>query len=191
MSLRSLGVNVTGRSHRLRINYRTTHEILQWSASLLSGQSLDDMDGGTETLAGHRSVLSGGGPELRESADRAEEIADLVKHIAQWVDGGVESSEIGVAVRYLQLGKEIAHALAQADLPVRLLGTTQATGDGVSIGTMHRMKGLEFRLVAVAGVTDSIVPLASALTPAAVDAQQHREDLLGELSLLFVACTRA
>ncbi|WP_405437880.1 AAA family ATPase [Streptomyces avidinii] len=191
VSLRSLGVNVTGRSHRLRINYRTTHEILQWSTSLLSKENPDDMDGGTESLAGYRSVLNGGNPELRASADRAEEIADLASCIAQWANDGVKPSEIGVAVRYLQLGKEIAHALEQADLPVRLLGTAQASGDGVCIGTMHRMKGLEFRFVAVAGVSDSVVPLASALTPAEVDAQQHREDLLGELSLLFVACTRA
>ncbi|MFJ2751004.1 UvrD-helicase domain-containing protein [Streptomyces sp. NPDC087297] len=192
-SLRSLGVNVTGRSHRLRINYRTTHEILQWSASLLNGQSLDDMDGGTESLTGYRSVLNGGNPELRASADKAEEISDLTARIAQWVNDGVEPREIGVAVRYMQLGKEIAQALERAELPVRLLGTAQATGDGtgVCIGTMHRMKGLEFRCVAVAGVSDSIVPLASTLTPAEVDAQQHREDLLGELSLLFVACTRA
>lgn len=191
VSLRSLGVNVSGRSHRLRINYRTTHEILQWSASLLSGESLDDMDGGTESLTGYRSVLNGGNPELRASADRTEEIADLTSRIAQWVNDGVEPSEIGVAVRYLQLGKEIAHGLEQADLPVRLLGTAQASGEGVCIGTMHRMKGLEFRFVAVAGVSDSVVPLASALTPPEVDAQQHREDLLSELSLLFVACTRA
>ncbi|MET9600289.1 UvrD-helicase domain-containing protein [Streptomyces sp. NPDC006459] len=193
VSLRSLGVNVTGRSHRLRINYRTTHEILQWSASLLNGQSLDDMDGGTESLTGYRSVLNGGNPELRASADKAEEISDLTSRIAQWVNDGAEPSEIGVAVRYMQLGKEIAQALERAELPVRLLGTAQASGDGtgVCIGTMHRMKGLEFRFVAVAGVSDSDVPLASTLTPAEVDAQQHREDLLGELSLLFVACTRA
>ncbi|MFI8389829.1 UvrD-helicase domain-containing protein [Streptomyces sp. NPDC085540] len=191
VSLRSLGVNVSGRSHRLRINYRTTHEILQWSTSLLGRENPDDMDGGTESLAGYRSVLNGAHPELLAASSKAEEIADLTARIAQWTADGVEPSEIGVAVRYLQLGKEIAHALEQAELPVRLLGGTQGSGDGVSIGTMHRMKGLEFRCVAVAGVSASVVPLVSALTPVEVDAQQHREDRLSELSLLFVACTRA
>ncbi|MET9693013.1 UvrD-helicase domain-containing protein [Streptomyces sp. NPDC006514] len=191
VSLRSLGVNVSGRSHRLRINYRTTHEILQWSTSLLGRENPDDMDGGTESLAGYRSVLNGAHPELLAASSKAEEIADLTARIAQWTADGVEPSEIGVAVRYLQLGKEIAHALEQAELPVRLLGGAQGSGDGVSIGTMHRMKGLEFRCVAVAGVSESVVPLVSALTPVEVDAQQHREDRLSELSLLFVACTRA
>ncbi|MEY2229746.1 MULTISPECIES: UvrD-helicase domain-containing protein [Streptomyces] len=191
VSLRGLGVNVTGRSHRLRINYRTTHEILQWSTSLLDREHPDDMDGGTESLAGYRSVLNGAHPELRAASTKAEEIAELTKHIAAWMADGVEAGDIGVAVRYMQLGKEIAHALEQADLPVRILGGTHGSGDGISIGTMHRMKGLEFRCVAVAGVSDSVVPLPSALTPVEVDAQQHQEDRLGELSLLFVACTRA
>ncbi|MEV7593018.1 UvrD-helicase domain-containing protein [Streptomyces sp. NPDC089922] len=191
VSLRSLGVNVSGRSHRLRINYRTTHQILQWSTSLLGRENPDDMDGGTESLAGYRSVLNGAHPELLAANSKVEEIADLTAQIAQWTADGVEPSEIGVAVRYLQLGKEIAHALEQAELPVRLLGGTQGSGDGVRIGTMHRMKGLEFRFVAVAGVSESVVPLVSALTPVEVDAQQHREDRLSELSLLFVACTRA
>ncbi|MFJ6368304.1 UvrD-helicase domain-containing protein [Streptomyces virginiae] len=191
VSLRGLGVNVTGRSHRLRINYRTTHEILQWSTSLLDREHPDDMDGGTESLAGYRSVLNGAHPELRAASSKAEEIAELTGRVAGWMADGVEPDEIGVAVRYMQLGKEIAHALERADLPVRLLGGTQASGDGISIGTMHRMKGLEFRCVAVAGVSDGVVPLTSALTPVEVDAQQHQEDRLGELSLLFVACTRA
>ncbi|MGW6572645.1 3'-5' exonuclease [Streptomyces sp. NPDC054945] len=190
VSLRGLGVNVTGRSHRLRINYRTTHEILRWSTSLLDRET-DDMDGGTESLAGYRSVLNGAHPELRAAGTKAEEIAELTKHIAAWTADGVEAGDIGVAVRHLQLGREIAHALEQADLPVKLLGGTQVAGDGISIGTMHRMKGLEFRCVAVAGVSDGVVPLTSALTPVEVDAQQHQEDRLGELSLLFVACTRA
>ncbi|MFF4423340.1 3'-5' exonuclease [Streptomyces sp. NPDC001549] len=191
VSLRGLGVNVSGRSHRLRINYRTTHEILQWSTSLLGRENPDDMDGGIESLAGYRSVLNGAHPELRAAGSKAEEIADLTARIVRWTADGVEPGEIGVAVRYLQLGKEIAHSLEQAGLPVRLLGGAQGAGGGVGIGTMHRMKGLEFRCVAVAGVGDGVVPLASAVTPADVDPQQHREDRLGELSLLFVACTRA
>lgn len=33
--------------------------------------------------------------------------------------------------------------------------------------------------------------MRSAVTAEEIDAQQHREDMLSELSLLFVACTRA
>jgi superfamily I DNA/RNA helicase len=56
---------------------------------------------------------------------------------------------------------------------------------------MHRMKGLEFRCVSVAGVGTKQVPEANAVTPADDDQQKHDEDIEREKCLLFVACTRA
>lgn len=63
--------------------------------------------------------------------------------------------------------------------------------DGVRLATMHAMKGLEFRCVAVLGATASAVPFTREVTPASVDALQHDSDPLRERCLLFVACTRA
>ncbi|MEC3994891.1 3'-5' exonuclease [Actinacidiphila sp. DG2A-62] len=190
MSLRSLGVQVVGRSHRLRINYRTTHEILAWSASLLTGEEPDDMDGGHETLAGYRSTMHGKRPETAGYATKHEEIEALVARVRDWTDAGVQAEDIGVAVRFVQLGRDIAQALEQAGVAACVLGAGHS-GPGIRIGTMHRMKGLEFRCVVVAGVNDGTVPMKSAVTAVEVDAQQHQEDLNGELNLLFVACTRA
>jgi superfamily I DNA/RNA helicase len=45
--------------------------------------------------------------------------------------------------------------------------------------------------VAVAGVTASAFPFASAVTPAEVDPLQNATDLAAERCLLFVASTRA
>jgi superfamily I DNA/RNA helicase len=70
-------------------------------------------------------------------------------------------------------------------------GSTQATGDGVRVATMHAMKGLEFRCIAVIGVDEELVPLPYAVTPAEDDRAAHEEDLQRERCLLFVACTRA
>ena len=56
---------------------------------------------------------------------------------------------------------------------------------------MHRVKGLEFRCVAVAGVGAGQLPLGSATVPASDDAATHRLDVQRERCLLFVACTRA
>ncbi|GHG94023.1 UvrD-helicase domain-containing protein [Streptomyces rubradiris] len=192
VSLRSLGIPVTGRSTRLRINYRTTKEILSWSTGLLTGTSVDDMDGGDESLSGYRSAFRGAPPQLVPASSKAEELAGLVAQIGEWVTAGVAPAEIGIAVRFVQLGKDVAQALERSGIGATVLGSSPSgTSDGVRIGTMHRMKGLEFRCVAVAGVNNGIVPMRSAITAEEVDAQQHREDLLSELSLLFVACTRA
>lgn len=191
VSLRSVGVEVVGRSYRLRINYRTTQEILSWSASLLTGERPDDMDSGSETLSGYRSTLRGARPETLGCDSRAAEIGALVDRAGEWIAAGVEPEDIGVAVRYSQLGRELGTALERSGVNAYVLGTGGVSGPGVRIGTMHRMKGLEFRCVAVVGVNDGTVPMRSAVTPVAVDAQRHQEDLAGELSLLFVACTRA
>ncbi|MEU5220899.1 hypothetical protein AB0G79_32505 [Streptomyces sp. NPDC020807] len=43
VSLRGLGISVAGRSTRLRINYRTTKEILTWSTRLLAYAGVDDI----------------------------------------------------------------------------------------------------------------------------------------------------
>ncbi|MFB6613195.1 UvrD-helicase domain-containing protein [Streptomyces sp. NPDC056367] len=191
VSLRSLGISVTGRSHRLRINYRTTREILTWSTSLLAGEHVDDMDGGIDSLSGYRSAFRGAHPMTHGATGKSEEISALTAQISEWVTDGIEPSEIGVAVRYIQFGKEIAQAMKQVGVPTVVLGTQAGHGDGVHIGTMHRMKGLEFRCMAVSGVSDGVLPMPSAVTPEELDPQQYREDLQSELSLLFVACTRA
>ncbi len=62
VTLSSLGVNVRGRSSRLTLSYRTTREILVTALTVLRGQSYDDLDGGTDTLDGYRSLLRGDRP---------------------------------------------------------------------------------------------------------------------------------
>jgi len=56
---------------------------------------------------------------------------------------------------------------------------------------MHRMKGLEYRCVAIVDAGQDHIPLTWVATPESEDPTQHRNDLLRERSLLYVACTRA
>jgi superfamily I DNA/RNA helicase len=39
------GIDVRGRSRRLKINYRTSEQIRQWAQGLLEGVEVDDLDG--------------------------------------------------------------------------------------------------------------------------------------------------
>lgn len=61
----------------------------------------------------------------------------------------------------------------------------------MAVATMHRMKGLEFRCVAVVGVGQQHVPAPAAVTAATDDQRLHELDIQRERCLLFVACTRA
>jgi superfamily I DNA/RNA helicase len=61
---------------------------------------------------------------------------------------------------------------------------------GVRIATMHRVKGLEFDHVVVAGANDGVVPLSQALAEAD-DQVTARDAETAERALLYVALTRA
>ena len=60
----------------------------------------------------------------------------------------------------------------------------------MSIGTMHRAKGLEFRAVAVMACDDEVIPLQERIESVADDADLE-EVYDTERHLLYVACTRA
>ncbi|MGY4924886.1 UvrD-helicase domain-containing protein [Streptomyces sp. 900105755] len=199
VSLRSLGIHVRGRTSRLRINYRSTEEILRWSASLLDGQPVgrlgedDDDEGGPDSLRGYRSELHGRVPVARGHAGQDDELRALVEQIRVWVDqDGVKLSEVAVCARFNTLVNAVITRLRREGLPaVAVKDDPGPDVSGVRVATMHAMKGLEFRCVAVVGVTSSVLPFAPQVTPADEDAVQHRSDLLAEHCLLFVACTRA
>ncbi|MDT0468361.1 UvrD-helicase domain-containing protein [Streptomyces gibsoniae] len=193
VSLRSLGISVTGRTHRLRINYRSTEEILTWSTDILSPVTVEDLGGeGSDTLAGYRSLLHGRQPQADGYGTEQAEVAALVERVQGWIAQGIRPSEIGVCARFNVLLDKAYDKLAAVNVPVVRVRDNPAPGeDGVRLATMHAMKGLEFRCIAVLGATATAVPFAREVTPASVDALQHDSDLLRERCLLFVACTRA
>jgi hypothetical protein len=86
---------------------------------------------------------------------------------------------------------KIEDALKAAGIDSVDLAKASDDEDAVCVGTMHRMKGLEFRCMCVAGVSAKQVPAAIAVTPIEDDKQTHQQDLEREKCLLFVACTRA
>lgn len=193
VSLGSLGIPVTGRTHRLRVNYRSTEEILAWSTRILTPVSVEDLGGeGTDTLAGYRSLLHGRRPHVDGYGSEQAEVASLVERVQEWIAQGIRPAEIGVCARFNVLLDKAHDKLVAAGVPVaRVKDRPGPDVEGVRLATMHAMKGLEFRCVAVLGITASAVPFAREVTPTTVDALQHESDLLRERCLLFVACTRS
>lgn len=192
-SLSKVGINIRGRSKKLRINYRTTHEILSWALTMLGEGDFDDLDESPDLqdFAGYHSYLSGPSPTMSGHRSRKEQLDALVAQIKAWRDDGVELEEIGVAGRVSASSDAVRAALDSAGIPSTELRPDLVTAQGVSVGTMHRMKGLEFRCVAIVDVDDDKVPLPWELTDASVDAVQRSNDMQREKCLLYVACTRA
>ncbi|MFM9499327.1 UvrD-helicase domain-containing protein [Streptomyces galilaeus] len=195
VSLKSLGIKVTGRSVKLRKNYRSTQEILRWSTALLIGRPIAQLEdeGRNDTLLGYRSALHGDGPALHAAATEEAELDALVTQVRAWTEAGIGAGEIGVSARFNKTCAKAVARLKDAGIPAATLRAADAAGEvtTVRVGTMHSFKGLEFRCVAVIGVTEEALPFPKAVTPPDVDAKQHETDLMSERCLLFVACTRA
>src|SRR6516165_780028 len=94
----SLGVDVRGRSHTLRINYRTSHQIRAQADRLLP-TSIADVDGNSENRRGTVSVFNGPAPAIEILADSDEEAEAVGRWVADRIREGCHPDEIGVFVR--------------------------------------------------------------------------------------------
>ncbi len=186
------GIDVRGRGRRLRINYRTTDEIRRWACAQLEGCAIDDLDGEMESLKGYRSLTHGEPPEVIVSATPEEEQQRLVALIQQAVQGGIALNQIGLITRYnTDLDRWVEVLAAQSIAGLRLDRETMDDQrvKGVRLATMHRVKGLEFDVVILAGYqgADYYAERMSQNEDAGVVDDQ----LIGERCLLHVASTRA
>ncbi|MEU6066490.1 UvrD-helicase domain-containing protein [Streptomyces sp. NPDC047082] len=190
VTLGSLGVNIRGRSAKLTLSYRTTRQILGSALGVLEGESFDDLDGSQESLAGYRSVLSGGRPTLHPSPDWESERDAIAELVSEWNDIPLE--QIAICVPTNAMAQETAVTLARSGLRAVEIGPDGPRGDeGVHIGTMYRFKGLEYQRMIIAGVTDGLVPRDAVLQMQRSDALRYRRELQRARSLLFVAATRS
>jgi superfamily I DNA/RNA helicase/mRNA-degrading endonuclease RelE of RelBE toxin-antitoxin system len=189
-SWNSLGVEIRGRARTLHINYRTSHQI-RMQADRLLGPDSSDVDGNTEERRGTVSVFNGAAPIVQTFGSQGEEIGAVTAWLSERSKEGVVPHEIGVFVRSdAELGRARA-AVSGAGLSFIVLDDQVATTSGqVSISTMHRAKGLEFRAVAVMACDDEVIPLQQRIEVVADDADLE-EVYNTERHLLYVACTRA
>lgn len=189
-SWKALGIDVRGRSNTLRINYRTSHQIRAHADRLLP-PSLADVDGNVESRKATISVFDGPAPRIETFGDGDEEAAGVGAWIRDRLAEGALAEEIGVFVRSDGQLERAQAAVREADAEATLLADDVETRPGtVSINTMHRAKGLEFRAVAVMACDEDVLPLQARIE--AVSDESDLEEVYNtERYLLYVACTRA
>lgn len=192
-SMSSCGINIIGRSRKLRLNYRTTHEIRAWAVAVLKGISVDDLDQGKDSLDGYVSLARGMPPQLNGYGTDSEELAAL----AQWIDelpsDKIADNEIGILChtnKQLQLVEDCFSTRGISTLKLSTDKADERGKPGVRLCTMHRAKGLEFKAVAIPFMSNNQFP-PKWLLDKAID-EADKEDMEGQLkSLLHVAATRA
>lgn len=185
------GVDIVGRGRRLRVNYRTTEENRRWAVRLLEGVTMDDLDGGEDTLGGYKSLMHGVEPEVHPFDAFSEEVDYLASYLEDLDEE--ERRRVCLVARTGSLLSQYEGALRARDIatyPIRRDAAEDRSAPGVRLATMHRVKGLEFDRVLIAGVNDDVVPLPLALQGAASEAERAIREVR-ERSLLYVAATRA
>ena len=189
-SWQALGVAIRGRSHTLKINYRTSHQIRQRS-DLLLGMEISDIDGNTEERSGTISVFNGPEPSIAIAESTEEESKTVADWLTDLTERSLEPHEISVFVRSTDQIDRATTAIEGAGLRFTVLDDhVQTTGGHVSVSTMHLAKGLEFRAVAVMACDDEVVPLQERIE-SVTDDSDLEEVYNTERHLLYVACTRA
>ncbi len=189
-SWKALGVDVRGRSRKLRVNYRTSHQI-RMQADRLLGASVTDVDGEVEERSDTVSVFNGSAPDIRSLKTEEAETRAVGQWIVDRAAGGVQPHEIGVFVRSEAQLHRARAAVTAAGLEFVVLDEHVETSNGrVSISTMHLAKGLEFRAVVVMACDDDVIPLQARIETVG-DEADLKEVYDTERQLLYVACTRA
>ncbi|TVQ44573.1 MAG: DNA helicase [Gloeocapsa sp. DLM2.Bin57] len=186
------GIEIRGRSRKLRINYRTTQQIGQWARSILQDINFDDLDGRSDNLTDYHSLLSGEEPLIQGFSSQTKEIKFLQQKIKQ-ISNHVPLESICLVLRTNYLIEIYQQALEKYNILTYKIRPNEADYQslpGLRITTMHRVKGLQFEYIFLPCLNQDILPLEKALKSA--PDLTTRENLLNlERSLLYVAATRA
>jgi len=192
-SLSRCNINIRGRGKKLRINYRTTEQIRRLAISVLEGVDFDDLDENSDSISGYRSLVDGVAPTLKgfeTGDDEAEWVANKIRELTTHE---YAKQEICVVGRTRTQMTGVRKMLEESGVCTRQLSrdtTDLDQADGVRLANMHRIKGLEFKVVFLVGINKGTVPLELAIASTDDPVEKQARDV-NERALLHVAATRA
>ena len=189
--LSQCGVNIRGRSKKLKLNYRTTDEIRKWAVALLNGEKIDDMDDGIDSNSDYKSLYHGPKPIVENFENYEAEVEYINKYIK-----GLKQEDANSRICLVARSQKIVDSYSNyfTEKNISTIKISRNTKDNISnndirLATMHRVKGLDFDHVIIASMNDGIVPLT--VSEKSDEQQIEAEKLLKEKSVVFVAATRA
>jgi len=188
-SLSEAGINVTGRSSVLRVNYRNTAEILDLAWQVVSGDSFDDLDGTPESGSRDVQVARTGGVTIRiDQSDGTLHDVSLVTAVRQHhCELGVRLGDMALLADTNWKACHYQRLLEAEGIDcVRLEDYDGTTAERVKVGTFHRAKGLEFANVYLPGLSNQPI---DRLTDEPDSTYKERLELAHRQ--LFVGMTRA
>ena len=190
-SLRSLGVEVRGRSFVLRTNWRNTYAIWLSASAFIADEQFDDLEEELDERppADQPYPLRDGIPPRLHQLDTFDEASEwLAELVADDLEAGADPGDCAVLTPTNALAARLEGALTRAGVTAR--GLDRYAGehsDSVWVGTFHRAKGLEFKHVYVLGLeAANWPPRVPGLEPGAQSEADGRA-----VRAAFVGMTRA
>lgn len=186
------GINVRGkRSRKLKINYRTTEEIKRLAMQAVSTVPVDDFEGNEENLKGYLSLMHGKKPTYDVFVTPEEEDRFLLDKLNSLLNSGtINANEICVSARTNDKLDEIKKLLNKADIKYLDLSNSKDGDSSLRVSTFHNLKGHEFKVVFVRGVSDATVPFKHINYVNLREKEKHDYEQQ-ERSLYYVAFSRA
>lgn len=191
-TLAQAGFDVRGNSTVLKVNYRNTDEIIETAMACVGSDTVDDLgdeyrrgDAEAETLrAGARPRLVGVGVVDRQIEYVAKEVRELCKR------DELRQSDIGILATTNKLVKHTIHSLQKDDMhiPCQNLENIDRWNEAVKVGTFHRAKGLEFKVLFLLDISLDVFPWRR---KQGQEANEYEELVALSKNQLFVAMTRA
>lgn len=193
------GIAITGRSRRLKLNYRTTAQNLAFAVSVLEGGEFDiaAMENEDELTGSEpgvfRSARSGPVPQLIPNDTLTEELETVATLLNTWAEEVLEEdldpSTIGLLTRWVGTRDLLVRALDERGIKVAPVDRNDARSGAPLAMTFHRAKGMEFSRVILFGIDEGSVRRLS--PTAGYDEQAVESAELQERSLLYVGASRA
>ena len=188
-SFRKHGLDVQGRSRKLYINYRTSRQIKDKAERLndFLVELLDEPPENRRSL----SIFDGPSPTINLFDSREDELQNLTHWINTQLNRGIKSHEIVVLSPSPAVLTAAEGHLTSAKFRCWKLDATANFLQGeIGLATVRRIKGLEYRSVAIIGCDEDHFPSANAMKDLG-DGADFDSFFTLEKNSLYVAMTRA
>lgn len=159
-SLSSVGIQARGRTTILKLNYRNTHEILDFAYRFAKHyfSPADSDEDHVPLVEPQAAGYHGPAPYLKQCHSIDEEIKYIAHTIKRLNADGMPWRDMCIACHAKYLARMVVAGLDAAMVPVQGLIEPKEkkrfdpVADSVKVMTMHSSKGLEFPLVVIPGL---------------------------------------